>query len=72
MLRIHPRELVVRDAERALRDAVNTILWKKFELTTSEILSVLASVLAGEIASITKLCIREERHGDLNKPGGVE
>lgn len=70
-MHIHPREITVNDAASALRTAVNEILWKKYGLTTAESLRVLADVLGGEIAGIAKLCIREERHGNLDTPGGL-
>jgi hypothetical protein len=69
MPRIHPREAMVLAAEIRLRAAVTNEL---HGLTTAERLRVLAAVLGDTVGSIAKYAIREERHGDQDKPGGVE
>ena len=67
--KIHPRETIVVDAENELSCACHEITGN---LTTSEKLRVLASVLSSQVGHIAKFCIRAERHGDTNQPGGLD
>ena len=70
-LRLHPREMPVQRASADLRQAVCD--WRdRHDLTEAETLAVLTEVLGGSIGSIAKYAIREERHGDPDKPGGLE
>jgi hypothetical protein len=70
-MKIHSRERSVTLAECDLSRAL-TDVWKKYDLTSAEMLRVVAQVLGGHISSHAKYEIREERHGDINKPGGLE
>lgn len=67
--KLHEREQRVRAAASELRSNVFEL---GKELTTGEYLRILADVFGGEIASIAKYAIREERHGDQGIPGGLE
>lgn len=60
---------LVREAEVQLRTAVLKILEG---LTEAEGLRVVNAVLSSHVGSVAKYAIREERHGDLDKPGGLE
>lgn len=68
---LHPREKLIREAERDLRKFL--IGWvDKFEgLTAFESIQVLQNTLGDEILSICKYGIRIERHGDTETPGGL-
>lgn len=69
-MKIHEREPMVKRSAIALRDAVDK--WRDVhKLTTPEELRVLNQVFGSEIAAIAKYAIREERHGDSSKPGGL-
>jgi len=73
MPRLHKREKPVKEAELALRERL--LNWEKDwieKLTTAEYLSVLVRVLSETLQSILKYAIRQERHGNTNKPGGLE
>jgi hypothetical protein len=65
---MHSRETVVREAElklkRALLEAIK-------DLTEAEGLRVVNAVMSSHIGSVAKYAIREERHGDPEKPGGL-
>ncbi len=65
----HERAIIVREAERALRNAVGETTRG---LTDSEIASVLVRVMADEVAGIMKYRIRQERHGNTDTPGDVQ
>jgi methyl coenzyme M reductase gamma subunit len=67
--RIHPRESMVRAAESRVRNALAN---ETHGLTEGERLRVIAAVFGDAVGSIAKLAIREERHGDPDKPGGEE
>jgi hypothetical protein len=73
-IRMHKREQLVQDAEIALMDAINE--WYRSDavakLTEWELVSLLSSQLSNRLGGIAKYAIRDERHGDRNKPGGVE
>lgn len=66
---IHPREKKTRDAENDLRTALAEIA-RKYELTRFEEISVVNRVLSDTIGTICKYAIRQERHGNTDKPGG--
>jgi hypothetical protein len=70
-VKVHPREEQVRAAVTALRSAVSYI-WKSQALTDAEMLSVVTTVLSEQVLSYAKYAIRYERHGDTDKPGGLE
>lgn len=70
--RIHPRVNVVKVAERALADALCEWARSHRHLTLPERISVMAGVLNEEIQSEMRHLIRMERHGDPEKPGGLE
>ena len=67
--KIHPRERLIDKAERKIDLVINEAIQ---ELTTSEKIQVINHVLSRRISSIMKFCIRHERHGDPEKPGGLE
>lgn len=71
MSTLHPREENVRRAEIAIDKAVSEIIGRE-KLTTAETIRVLVHTLGDRLASIAKFAIRLERHGDADKPGGVE
>lgn len=71
MPKIHPRELVCNKARTDLDEAVAGAL-EKHELTEAEELRVLNEVFHRYIGSIAKYAIRRERHGNEDKPGGLE
>jgi hypothetical protein len=68
-VKIHPRRAITEAALRTLRTA-----WTEAarDLTGAEAISVLSSFAAEQIGIITKYQIRQERHGDTDKPGDVE
>ncbi len=70
-MKIHPREEKVRAAENDLRKAISDAR-AKYDLTAFEELRIATQVFADVAGSIAKYGIREERHGDPNKPGGLE
>ena len=70
MPKIHPREHPVLAATSELRSLVAKWMGKNPDLTTFELLQVVNGVLYSEMSGILKYAIREERHGDTNKPGG--
>ncbi len=69
-LRIHPRQTRVRDAEIELMNFLAG-LETKHDLTEAEMLAVVAKELGSFVADVARLAIREERHGDRSKPGGL-
>jgi hypothetical protein len=70
MPKIHHREKLVKSAEKLILDALSEVV--KLELTEWEYLRVCQTVLGGEISNACKLGIREERHGNIDTPGGFE
>ena len=70
--RIHPREVLVEEARRDLSSAL--LEWEKGHdnLTTAEHIKVVTGVFNDHILSMMKFAIRHERHGDPDKPGGLE
>jgi hypothetical protein len=69
-MKIHPRNIKVRDAESKLREALGNIE-KEFELTQFEYMQMLHGVYSSDISGCLKFLIREERHGDRHKPGDL-
>lgn len=67
-MKIHPREKLVKEAERVLRDAVGRVY--EMELTQWERIRIVNSVLSSSIADEAKFGIRYDRHGDTDTPGG--
>ena len=68
--KIHKRESIVRLAELDITEAVHKIT-EKHKLTTLEMLCVVNGAMSGVIGSIVKYEIRNERHGNYDKPGGL-
>jgi hypothetical protein len=69
-VKLHPREDLIDQAESILIKAISD--FNKIGLTNAECISVIADVLGTAITTRTKYMIRRERHGDGNKPGGLE
>jgi hypothetical protein len=71
-MRLHEREAIVRQAEIDLREKM-TEFANEFadKLTTWEYMRVVHGVLSDDIGSQIKYAIRDERHGDTDKPGGL-
>ncbi len=67
MPRVHEREKLVKAAELKLGGMVADACG---DLTTAESLRVLVNVLGDGVGRIAKYAIRQERHGDTDKPGG--
>lgn len=67
-MKIHPREALVREAENKIRLVYVEALKG---LTTCEAISVVNHMAFTEIGGMMKFAIREERHGDTDKPGGL-
>jgi hypothetical protein len=61
----------VNEAENELRKAILDIE-QKFELTETETIRMVNGVCSETIGRIVKYHIRYERHGDTDKPGGLE
>jgi hypothetical protein len=69
-VRRHPRDVYCQQAGNDLTKRVADWL-KEWDLTTLEELTLLNHVLSGTIGGTLKYCIREERHGDPDKEGGL-
>lgn len=66
-MRIHPREQIVDQARLQIASAILSAS-KVHDLTDGE----LTAILAGELSSLAKYQIRQERHpNDPDKPGGL-
>lgn len=70
--RIHPRETIVRKAQRALESDILEWDKKHKDLTTAEHISVFTSACNSHLSHLMKHLIRMERHDDPDKPGGLE
>jgi len=68
---MHPRELIVRKAVHELVNAL-AALSVKHQLTEAEQLRVIHTAYTDQVSSVIRYMIRAERHGDTDKPGGVE
>lgn len=69
--RQHPREQACNEAERDIELAIATALLSH-ALTEAEGLRVVNAVASRHIGGVAKYAIRQERHGDADKPGGLE
>lgn len=69
MIRIHPREQRVREAEHELLGLL-VALKNKHDLTEAEMLRVVNAGCSDWIAGVAKHSIRIERHGNAETPGG--
>lgn len=70
-MKIHKREAFYSKAKIELTNSILKIE-KDFELTEMELLRLVNDCASSTIASIAKFAIRNERHGDCNKLGGIE
>lgn len=68
--KVHPRERLVTAAQDDVRAAIVTAC-KKYELTTAEVLQVIAAVLAKEVQLIAGGAVRRERHVENPTPEGA-
>jgi hypothetical protein len=64
----HEREDRCTEARTELRGCAVDIC-RRYELTRAEGLRVVNEVLAEWISGVARILIREERHGDVTKPG---
>lgn len=72
-MKMHQRERLVQKAMTSLTKKVTEWLTQlDEELTTFEELQILTSVLSNTVLSTIKYAIRDERHGDFDKEGGLE
>ena len=71
-MRIHSREQMVNEAKGKASLALLEALDKYPDLTNGEYVKVVNQVAYELIASWAKYQIREERHGDPDKEGGLE
>lgn len=72
-MRVHEREKIVREAQSDLSEKLLDWMTKHDDqLTFAEELRVIAGVLGDHLSQMAKYEIRRERHGDENKPGGLE
>ena len=70
--KIHRREETVRKAQRALEKAILDWDEEHKDLTTAEHISVVQSAFYSHMSHLMRHLIRIERHGDPDKPGGLE
>jgi hypothetical protein len=69
-MKMHPREKLVREARSELQQIL--LDWaKRYDLTTGEELSIIGSTLVSTVGNVGKYMIREERHGNMDTPGGL-
>jgi len=71
--KMHPREEIVREAKRKLDKLIHD--WRRepaCDLTVAEELKIVMWVSSDYIQSVLRSAIRIERHGDSDKPGGIE
>ncbi len=70
--KLHSREIEAQKAQVELENAV--LGWRRnhVDLTMAELISILTHVFSSHLGSIAKYAIRHERHGDADKPGGLE
>lgn len=66
MHKIHPRQKIVREATNEINTSLFSII-DKHGITDGEVLNILSSFLSTQ----AKYMIRQERHQDTNKPGGL-
>jgi len=73
-MKIHEREFIVNEAECEIEKAFIDVMIEiksKHELTIGEEIKIVTSVLTHWLGSIAKYMIRDERHGDSDKLGGL-
>lgn len=70
-MRLHPREHATDMAELALAEVMYAEL-DKHDLTGGEWLRVVHGAYNRVMSGFVKGVIRDERHGDPDKPGGLE
>lgn len=71
-MKLHEREKLTREASASLKESM--IAWAKQyseRLTFAEEIKIVTSELSDWILGMTKYAIRDERHGDTSKPGGL-
>lgn len=68
-MKVHPREERVRVARTALAEAISRVV-ENCKLTWGEQLSVVNGAASDFISSMAKFAIRDERHGNIDTPGG--
>jgi hypothetical protein len=71
-MKLHEREKLTREASASLKESM--IAWAKQygeRLTFAEEIKIVTSELSDWILVLTKYAIRDERHGDTSKPGGL-
>lgn len=68
--RRHPRELIVEKAVRDLKEQLCNVI-REAELTEGEQLRVCTEVYSNWVGGMAKYIIRDERHGNTSKPGGL-
>lgn len=66
-MRIHPRYFIVRKAGLDISEAIITAA-EKHELTPAEIVSILLE----QTQFANKYCLRQERHGNMDKKADEE
>jgi hypothetical protein len=69
--RLHPRELITREAEREFSLALETVI-TKHKLTAGEAFRVVNTIFSSFVNNVVRGAIRVERHGDHDKPGAWE
>lgn len=70
-MKIHPGEERVRLAEHNIGVVVDEMI-SKHSLTEAETIQVVTQVMSRVLLSVAKYAIRKERHGNTDKPGGIE
>lgn len=72
--KIHEREEIVENAKQHL--SMKLAEWSRDAsakaLTSAEFVKVVTAVFSSELLGFAKHLIRKERHGDTDKPGGLE
>lgn len=72
-MRIHPREIEIDKASAKLKmDILEAVAELPDDLTDGEYVKIINGISYELIAGWAKYKIREERHGDPDKEGGLE
>lgn len=72
MLKLHPRELFMREAKVDLARRVMAWHEDHKDLTDGEVLGIIGEILGAEIMQVAKYMVRSERHpDDPDKPAGL-
>lgn len=66
--RIHPREAAVKQAERNIGAAIDEAVKG---LTAAEAVRAVNAAFGSWLGGMARSWIRQERHGDVDKPGGA-